>query len=232
MDRQARKRALIDSLKHLTPEMRERLNILKEEGSRELARPDFVWHLLLQSFATWGGTRGHIGLIGNQANYSRVTFGALSILDANERLGVISEVFQAAKINRPYSKAPLMTRNYDIVAEMGGPEEAKRKALAQEGTRAKIAFMERFHGIGPKFARNIWMDAYHPDFRDTIAIDDRIKRVTTALGYSFGPNEYEQHERFYQDIAREAWLQGWELDRLLYGFRDHFLAVIAADSQY
>src|SRR3712207_4478772 len=86
--------------------------------------------------------------------------------------------------------------------------------------------MKRFYGIGPKYARNIWMDAYHPDFRDTIAVDLRIRKVTKALGYSF--KTYEEEERFYQDIAEEAGLQGWEVDRLLYEYTDHFLAAIAA----
>lgn len=72
------------------------------------------------------------------------------------------------------------------------------------------------------------MDAYHPDFRDTIAIDLRIQKITEALGHSFKPNEYDEHERFYQEIAGEAGLRGWELDRLLYGYTDHFLAVISA----
>jgi endonuclease III len=110
------------------------------------------------------------------------------------------------------------------VEKMGGPQNAKMQALAQEGKEAKIAFMNRFHGIGPKFARNIWMDAYHPDFHDTIAVDLRIKKVTKALGYSF--KSYEQEERFYQEIAKEAGLQGWETDRLLYEYTDHFTSAI------
>jgi N-glycosylase/DNA lyase len=112
---------------------------------------------------------------------------------------------------------------------MGGPTEATRQALAQDGKEAKIAFMKRFYGIGPKYARNIWMDAYHPDFYDSIAVDLRIKKITEALSYSF--KTFEEEERFYQDIAKEAGLQGWELDRLLYEYTDHFLAVIAASEE-
>jgi hypothetical protein len=119
-----------------------------------------------------------------------------------------------------------MARNFDLIAEMGGPEEARRLALALEGREAKMIFMRRFWGVGDKYARDIWMSAHDPDFRDAIAVDDRIKKVTRALGYSF--RTYEEHERFYQDIAAEAGLQPWEADRLLYEYQKVFLAAIQA----
>jgi hypothetical protein len=226
VDKEAKRQALVDALKRITPEMRERLRDLKREGETELQRPDFVWHILLQSFATWGGDRGYEGLIGNQDNYRRVSFKALSRLDASERPLMLERIFLAAKVRYAVTKARLMSRNYDLVLEMGGPEEATRRALAQDGREAKIAFMQRFHGIGPKYARNIWMDAYHPDFYDSMAIDLRIKKITKALGCSL--KTYEEEERFYQGIAKEADLQGWELDRLLYNYTDHFKSAIAA----
>jgi hypothetical protein len=111
-----------------------------------------------------------------------------------------------------------------MIVELGGSEEARRQALAQDGREGKVAFMQSFHGIGDKYARNIWMDVYHPDFRNAIAVDERIKRVADALGYSF--KSYAEHERFYQEIAREAELEGWEVDRLLYNHQGEFLDII------
>ena len=58
-----------------------------------------------------------------------------------------------------------------MIVEMGGPEEARRQALAQDGRAGKVVFLQRFHGIGDKYARNIWMDVYRPDFRNAIAVD-------------------------------------------------------------
>jgi hypothetical protein len=84
--------------------------------------------------------------------------------------------------------------------------------------------MRQFAGIGDKYARNIWMDVYDPDFRTTIAIDERIKRISAALGVTF--RTYADHERFYQDIAHEAGLDGWDLDRLLYNFRDDIIMTL------
>ena len=45
-----------------------------------------------------------------------------------------------------------------------------------------MAFSREFKGIGAKYSRNIMMDTYHPEFRDSIAIDQRIKKVSRTLG--------------------------------------------------
>src|SRR5215204_4182285 len=108
LNQEAKRQALVDSLKHITPEMRRYLSDLKRWGKEELERPDFVWHILLQSFATWGTARGHTGLIENQDNYRRVTFEALSERDVQERLRVLEDVFLAAKVRYAVMKAKLM----------------------------------------------------------------------------------------------------------------------------
>jgi hypothetical protein len=224
MGRETKRQALVDALKRLTPEEVDEMLGSREVDREALGKPDFVWHFLLQSFATMGNSRGWDGLMGNRDNYERVTFEALSALDRTERLRTLDEVLRAARVRMPGKKAVWLDLNHEMIAEMGGPEEARRRALAQEGMEAKIAFMKRFHGIGDKYARNIWMDVRHPDFRDTIAVDERIKKVTRALGYAF--KTYEEEERFYQQIAEESGVSGWELDRLLYNHTDRFLAAI------
>lgn len=78
--------------------------------------------------------------------------------------------------------------------------------------------MREFKGIGDKYARNIGMDVFHPDFRDTIALDDRIDSVSDELGVEF--ESYEKHEQFYVDIADRLDMTAWELDRLLYRYID------------
>ena len=106
-------------------------------------------------------------------------------------------------------------------ALLGGIAKANHAAFAAPGRDAKLAFMLQFDGIGDKYARNIWMDVYHPDFHDAIPFDERIKKITAAMGYSFA--RYDDHERFYRELAHEAGLQPWELDRLLYHFNEQFL---------
>lgn len=68
-----------------------------------------------------------------------------------------------------------------------------------------------------KYARNIMMDVYHKDFRNSIALDARIKGISSALGLKF--SSYAEHESFYLNVARDAGINGWDLDRLLFNFR-------------
>ena len=50
------------------------------------------------------------------------------------------------------------------------------------------------------------MDVYHPDFRDSIAIDWRIEKISRALGVTFG--SYLEEEQFYLHAAHAAGLNG------------------------
>jgi endonuclease III len=68
---------------------------------------------------------------------------------------------------------------------MGGPLAAKRALLHQPGRDGKIRWLKELPGIGDKYARTIMMDVYHEDFRNSIAIDARIKEVSGTIGLSF-----------------------------------------------
>jgi SAM-dependent methyltransferase len=217
---ESKRKMLVEILKRIPPEIKEKLDVLKK-GSKGLKRPDFIWHFLLQSFATMGNSRGWKGLIGNQDNYTQVSFERLSKLNSAKRVKIIEQVLRDARVRMPQQKTQWLSQNCDLIIEMGGLRQAKRQALACSGTQAKIDFLKRFQGIGDKYARNIWMDVYHPDFHNSIAIDERIKRITETLGYTF--TNYPEHEKFYLDIANETYLQGWELDRLLYNYKDWLL---------
>ena len=220
MTNKSRRAKLVRMLKKLDPEMKAKLNELKKENSN-LKRPDFIWHYLLQSFATMGNTGGWPGLIGNKQNYNQVTFQALMKLKPPRRALMIERVMRRAKVRWPKRKSEWLRDNLAIVNGMGGLECAKKMAISEPDTKTKIAFMCRFRGIGKKYARNIWMDVYHPDFHNSIAIDQRIKSLTKILGYEF--RSFEEHEQFYLKIAKEAGLQGWELDRLVYNFTKRFM---------
>ena len=183
----------------------------------DIERPDFLWHYLLQSFATLGNSAGWHGLIGNQSNYQRVTYPAIAALLDSNRLAEVKAVCRAAKIRMPDRKARFILGCFERVRDMGGPEAAKSQLLAQPGRAGKIAFLKALPGIGDKYARNIMMDVYHEDFRDSIAVDSRIQAISEQLGVAF--KSYAAHETFYLDVARIAGVNGWELDRLLYNFR-------------
>jgi hypothetical protein len=216
MDEIAARNRLVAVVQALATEKRAELDRLKE-GCRGLARPDFIWHYLLQSFSTMGRASGWHGLIGNQDNYQRVTYDALAALTPKAREVQVRQVCRAAAVRMPDKKAGYILGCFEYVQSLGGLAEAKAKLLIQSGREAKLQFLQAFPGIGPKYARNIMMDVYHEDFRDSIALDTRIKAITGVLGLAFA--SYDKHEAFYLGVAQAAGLNGWELDRLLFNFR-------------
>ncbi|MBI3878589.1 MAG: hypothetical protein HY301_00795 [Verrucomicrobia bacterium] len=197
------------------------LDRLKAEYT-QLQRPDFLWHYLLQSFATMGRASGWHGLIGNKSNYNKLRFDVLVELRPAARQSQVEATCRAAKIRMPSIKAGYILRCFEQVQKLGGVEAARATLLAQTGREGKITFLKSFRGIGDKYARNIMMDVYHPDFRQSIAVDARIKALSEKLGLSFA--SYAAHEAFYLEVAAEAELNGWELDRLIFNFQDEFLA--------
>ena len=221
-----RRAALTQALRRATPDMLATLDELKRAGRENLEREDFLWHHLLTSMSTMGNSRGYDGLIADRSNYDRVTYEALDTLDDEDREEHLDEVLRDAKVRMPAQKARWLSDNFLRVRAMGGPTAAKTTALSQQGKRAKVAFLTSFSGIGPKYGRNIWMDVYDDDFHHAIAVDERIKAVSAAMGYSF--QQYDDHEAFYLAIADDAGLEGWEVDRLLYHYRDHFEQAVLA----
>jgi hypothetical protein len=212
---------LVAVAKALGREKKDKLDELKAERG-QLARPDFLWHYLLQSFAVMGRAAGLQGLIGNKDNYERVRYTALARLSPSARAKQVEQTCRAAKVRMPNLKARFILKCFEQVKALGGPEATKERLLSHVGRDAKIQFLKCFSGIGDKNARNIMMAVYHPDFHDSIAIDSRIKALSKAWGLSF--NSYADHEKFYLSVATDAGLNGWELDRLMFNFKDDFLA--------
>ncbi len=216
---------LVKVIKPMALEKRDKLEKMKM-GHNELKRTDIIWHLLLQSFSTMGNSRGWDGLIGNQNNYRKVTFEKLSLLSNLQRLSVLEQTLLDAKVRMAVRKAKWLDRNYEYINKLGGLAAVKNKLLRIVGREGKIKFLKSFAGIGEKYARNIMMDVYHEDFRESIAIDDRIKAITEALGLSF--KTYADQEQFFLDVAHGAGINGWELDRLMYNFKDEIIQNLRA----
>jgi hypothetical protein len=214
------RRRLAKVARTLAHEKREELDLMKSWHD-QLARPDFLWHYLLQSFATMGGIAGAVGLIDNKRNYSMVGYNLLAKLWPDARAMQVEQTCRVAGVRWPATKARYILGCFDRIEELGGPRVAKRLLLEQKGRDAKIRFLKTFPGIGDKYARNIMMDVYHEDFHSSIAIDSRILDVSAAWGLSF--RSYEEHEDFYLAVARNAKLNGWEPDRLMFNFTKAFM---------
>jgi hypothetical protein len=190
----------------------------QKENVRDLERPDFVWRYFLVSMSTWGRASGAREFIRNPDVYRLVDYETLAALDPKMRPEQVLKACELGHLRYPNVKAKCIIECFEKIQKMGGPAQAKSLLLAESGKDAKMQFLDKLPGIGPKYARNLMMDVYHPEFRDCIAIDSRIKRVSKSLGLSF--NSYDEHERFYLDVAHRAGIEGWELDRLLFALRD------------
>lgn len=220
MTYETEKKFLAIIVKKIALKHKDKLEELKLEY-KNIKRPDFIWHYLLQSFATMGRAAGWHGLIGNKENYAKLNFENLSHLSDQDREILIHTTCRDAKIRMPSKKAEYIISCFNYIQSLGGLAATNSKLFNTDSKTEKINFLKSFHGIGPKYARNIMMDVYHEDFRESIAIDIRIKNISNFLGIEF--QDYSQHEKFYLDVAHSAQINGWELDRLLFNFNDEIM---------
>ncbi len=216
MDIKEKQKRLADIIKEIHKKYSSKLKKLKLEY-KNINREDFIWHYLLQSFATMGRASGWDGLIGNKGNYSKLKYDIIKNLSPKKREKQVIEICHQAKIRMPNKKAEYILECFIQIEKMGGLSKAKEKLNNSKGRRGKINFLKQFHGIGDKYARNIMMDVYHEEFRNSIAIDIRIKAISKALNLIF--SSYNEHEIFYLEVAEKVEINGWELDRLLFHYR-------------
>lgn len=217
------RKQLIEIARSLATRHADGIRQLKAKA-KELSQPDWFWHSLLISASTWGNSRGYKGLIQNKVNYKRLSFATLKGLSVGARKSELRKVLSAAKVRMSDKKAIYLHRNFARVEQFGGPSATKRHLLKLKGKDAKIKFLQTFDGIGWKYSLNMMMDVYHPDFRECVAVDARIKGVSKGLGLTFKSTPEEA--QFYLGVAHDAKLEGWVLDRLMYHCKDEFICAL------
>lgn len=204
--------------------MRRRLQELKANARSLRLRKDLLWYLLVQSAATHGGSVGWDRLSSDPRLLASISYSALKRLATGSREARILETLRRAKIRMQSIKAPRLAANFTRIERMGGVTRATKYMLGLSTHDEKYQFIRTFAGIGTKYGRDIWMGICDPSFRFTVAVDARLKRVARALG--FQQRGYAATEEFFRAIARDASIDPWELDRLLYEFTDELLAGI------
>ena len=215
---------LIEALSHLRPEWKDKLDSLRQIAQQLQAREDLVWHMIVQSLAGMGNNRGYFNLIENPINYRKISWLTVSSLSDADLVHELSGALSIAKVRMPEKKAEWLCVNYRKIQNMGGLVETRRKMDMLGGYEAKLLFFKQFKGIDEKYGRNIWMDLYDKDFRNSIAIDTRILKICELVGIR--TQNYSQAEIALLDIAKEANREGWEVDRLLFHFREEFVALL------
>ena len=215
------KRTLVRAVCAVYPARRADLEKRKRQGRTIWNAPDFIWEQLLRSFSTMGNSLGKL-LMEDATLHDRVTYSAVARLTPRERRATLRLTLAAARVRMAERKADWLCSNFQRIERDGGPDNVKAMLCSCSGRAAKIDFLLTFDGIGDKYARNILMDAYHREFRDSIAYDVRLMKIAKELNLKFA--NYEEAERFFLNVAKAAGLNGWELDRLLYNATDDILA--------
>jgi thermostable 8-oxoguanine DNA glycosylase len=221
--------ALADVARDVYRRHKKDLQRMKDEAETLTESPDSLWNAIVGAYSTWGSSRGWAKLVEDPENRAKLAYQPLAQLSAAKRYRQIREVLRGVGVRWPNKKSDYLAACFQQIEDMGGPEQAARLLFRQDGTRAKIRFLMSLHGIGPKYARDIMMNTYHEDFRDTIAVDARIKQVSQCLGLSF--SGYAEEEGFYQEVAEEAGIEGWDLDRLVYNYTQDFLEALGCSGR-
>jgi hypothetical protein len=201
-----KRRRLVTAVKPVYEKHRGEIEEKKHEQTH-WESPDFIWEALLASAATMGNPLGY-ELIRNSSLHDPIRYAALRALSTDdERQTVLADCLGKAQVRFSATKTQRLIANLRRIESEGGPEAIKKELNLRVGSAAKIEFLRTFEGIGPKYARNMMMDVYHEDFRDS-------------------EKDYAGAESFFLNVAHEAGLSGWELDRLLFWYKGEVLASI------
>jgi hypothetical protein len=203
------------------------LKKLQNEAIELTHREDWLWHLLLSSMSTMGNSRGYEGLIQNLNNYGLVSHSTLKTLDPINRLSNLREGLRAATVRRYNYKANWLDKNFEFIESCGGLKTVQTFILQTTGRDCKLRLLQLFEGIGDKYARNIFMDLYHADFINSIAIDERLLDISNELEIDNQEISYLEHEQLFIAIANDAMLTPWSLDRVLYNFKQYYIDVMS-----
>ncbi|MDD2756919.1 MAG: hypothetical protein PHS80_15505 [Methanothrix sp.] len=222
-------KTLVAVAKNLRDKYKDELESKKEKGRSILKRPDFLWYQLLVSYSTWGGASGYDGMIKDENRYQQITYSELINLSNEGRVNRLRQIMKDAKVRYYKKKAPMLARCFKKIEAMGGLGQANAMLFNKKFAAEMEKFLDDFPGIGQKYANNIMMDCYHPFFREKMALDSRIQSVSNELGLNI--KKYSDHEKFYLNIAKEAGIEGWELDRLIFAHRDEFLNALRSPAK-
>ncbi len=228
MNMKSKHENFIEALRNVPLHMKVKLECLQGIGAILSTQDDVVWYMLLQSMSGMLNNRGYKSLMLNEENYRKLGWKSLKAMEKSERFTHINIVLSKANVRISETKAKWLVENIEKIEKIGGIEAVLEQKRALHEKSEKLDFFRQFSGIGEKYARNIWMDLYDSDFYESIAIDSRLQRIYELLEISIV--DYAKAERDMLDIAHEAGLTGWELDRLLFHFTDYFISIISSST--
>jgi hypothetical protein len=226
-EQKKKKMTLVDAIRTAYRRHKHEIENVKEEARKTGEDPEWIWEGLVRSAATWGSIRG-IKVQRVPELHELVRWGALERLDKKGREKQLRAALNEAAVRWADKKVPYLLANFCLVKSMGGPQKVQEDLDSLLTSEGIVDFLrKKFRGVGPKYARNIMMDGYHPKFRSSIAIDARIQKILKKAGRPFGGNkDYGDAEQFLLAVAKEVRIEGWVLDRLLFLYNGEILDCI------
>jgi len=202
-----------------------KLNALKKQAKCISELEDWLWYELLCSMSTLGNSRGYLSLMLRKDRLAQVEYNSLLKLRNEKRIEILNEVLKEANVRMYQRKAKYLFENIEKIESFGGLEKIQKHILSLNGRESKLDFVATFKGIGVAYSRNIFMDLHHGDFFNSIKIDQRLKKILEGLEMDTSLS-YCEYEKAFISIATDAKVTPWELDRLLYNYKDYFIAAL------
>lgn len=210
---------IVKLLRDVVREKRDVLEATKRASVQFGQHDDWPWIGIVLSAATRGGSARWERRVAPRYD-SELSWKALQGLSSDDRRQRLLTVGRFK--NRA---ADWLEQAYEQFTREGGPAGVRTK-LKRMTAEEVITFWMSFKDVKEKYARNVMMDIYHPDFRQCyFAIDSRILKLLPLLGYA-GRRSYGEQEMFLRDLATEVGVESWELDRTLYQAQKQLLEAL------
>lgn len=217
----AKLRQCVDSIdwKALNKKLDNQVN----DAKKTLQRDDWIWYALINSLATLQGSPADD--FDWDAYRRECAWAVVENLPQSEASKLLDSLFRRYKLRYAAIKAGWAAKNIQIIKANGGPAP-KRIAWLSAALPERLTQMMQYHGVGPKYARNIGMDVRDEMFENCFALDARVMKFVQYLDPVMGrlktitQKQYEVIEKGMIVVAQQLNRSPWELDRCLYFEQD------------
>ena len=115
-------------------------------------------------------------------------------------------------------RAERLGNNYSQYFKKYNPiEDFQTISNLKDKTEIK-SFWKKYDGVGDQYSKNIPMDEIHKAFLYSIKIDSRL--ISLLKGTKYEKLNSTEKEKIYLEAGQQNGLNGWEVDRICYYFKD------------
>jgi hypothetical protein len=182
---------------------------MKDAAVKFGEHPDWPWTNFVSSFASYRGSDNWTKKV--EPRMADFLWNKVTQLSFQHRTALFHTV--PNPIFREIVAGRLEQVYQSILAE-GGPQVVRDRLNALPSTALWLSALQQYPGIGPKYARNIAMDVYHPLVQNHFAVDTRLYEILWEL--VFAKPSFDESEAIFKDIAARIGIDAWALDRILY----------------